>query len=337
MSDCTLKDFIIDACECNNIKNKVKNRLWRALKQLLWCGLVLLIIMLICFIIFKDPRINEKILNICIYINVFCIAGIFTIVIFGINSIREFKPKLFTQISSLLLTQVANLKIETFDSKDFFVDFYIDSSDDNIGDILPKINASNLKISHNKLFINDSIFSLCRAPSIVQNSYLSFNYKSQKTEIVTGKIVSHLYKLPDITLFRGIIISISKKQVFKGNLCILQKNKFGFKRKPFANIPLINVQNPLLKNYSIYSDNSSDLNKITDSQFLNSFLNLIKIFKGSKIDLGSNGDNILIIIETKQMPYEKLSLLKSIDSKQLQTICNQYSAILNFLDSIDRI
>ena len=100
---------------------------------------------------------------------------------------------------------------------------------------------------------------------------------------------------------------------------------------------MINVQNPLLKNYSIYSDNSSDLNKITDSQFLNSFLNLIKIFKGSKIDLGSNGNNILIMIETKQMPYEKLSLLKSIDSKQLQTICNQYSAILNFLDSIDRI
>lgn len=337
MSDCTLKDFIIDVCECNNIKNKIKNGLWRALKQLLWCGLVILIIMLICFIIFKGPQINEKILNICIYINVFCIAGIVMIIIFGIDSIREFKPKLFAQISSLLLTQVANLKIETFDSKDFFEDFYIDSSDDNIGDILPKINASNLKISHNKLFINDSIFSLGSTPSMIQNSYLRFNYKSKKVEIVTGKIVSHLYKLPDITLFRGIIISISKKQVFKGNLCILQKNKFGFKRKPFANIPLINVQNPLLKNYSIYSDNSSDLNKITDSQFLNSFLNLIKIFKGSKIDLGSNGNNILIMIETKQMPYEKLSLLKSIDSKQLQTICNQYSAILNFLDSIDRI
>ena len=312
MQNSQLKDFIIDINECYKIKNKLKNKLWKEIKQLLKYSLVILGIIFICFIIFKIPQIDENILNLIAYINIFCIAGIFTLIHFVIRSIQKFNSKLYMQISALLLTNIQNLKLETIKNS--------------------ARNILNLKISHNKLYIDGAFFNLAYRPTMRSDCYLNFNYHSKKVQIVNCKITTFLHKIPNILLFKGIIISINKNNLFNGNVCILQKNTFYFKRKPFANIPLVNIENPLLKKYNIYSDNHADLNKILEPNFLNAFLNLKKVFKGSVIDFGTNGNEIIIMIKTNNMPHKNLNLFTSINFNKLQEICEQQNAIINFIN-----
>lgn len=327
------KNFNINITEYKNIQNKVQKEFWIDIKKLglyILLGTSILDIMFIIVEYFPSQGLSlEKI--IALSISTVGILSTVLFIIFIILSIKEHKQKIFEQISILILKQIPDLKI-TSKSIDKYEDFLDEGYD---GDWHSKIRAANICIPFCKTLDNNFILNSIFIKEEETGSYLKIAYKNKVVQILNAKFQVGLRKLPYITLFRGIIIFIDKNKLFNGNYCIIQKNIIGLIRKPFANIPLLNIEHPLLKNFSVYADNNSGLDRILKPEFLNTFLNIKKEFKASMIDFGTNGKTIAILINFPQRRFGSLPLFRPLTEKDIHELSKQYNAILNFINTIE--
>lgn len=327
-----LENLNINSPEYKNIQNRVQKEFWIDIKKLglyILLGASILDIMFIIVEYFSSQGLSlEKIITLSI--SIVGILSTVLFIIFIIFSIKEHKEKIFEQISILVLKQIPDLKIKS-KSIDEHEDFLDEGYD---GEWHSKIKAANICIPFCKTLDNNHILDNIFIKKKETDSYLKIEYKNKVVQILNAKFQVELRKHPYITLFRGTIIFIDKKKLFNGNYCIIQKNKIGIRRKPFANIPLLNIEHPLLKNYSIYADNNSDLDKILKPEFLNTFLNIKKVFKSSMIDFGTNGNTIAILINFPKRRLCSLPLFRPLTQKDIHELCKQYNAILNFIDNI---